>query len=226
MIHTVVTVLCATTLVAAKCAALAALVSALDRGIAAVTPVSSPVRRVFAALTFTIYPAYVIASWAGAIFAVLFVNWWAVLLADEDGNLPRWLSWFQTFDASIDAGWKDGYFPYEWGASPSWRYVARVRWLLRNPGYGIDYSLFGLTFDPACWRVLVNIERYDLVLFFSIGNGWNLYYEGRFGQAKLGWKAWNYWQGNAWRDMPWGPAWRVPVCATYNPFKRRVPSAT
>lgn len=210
----------------AACAAIAAAVTLADRGVSPIVSPGSAPRRLFAVVAFVAYPAYVVATWAGVVFAIMCVNWWAVLLADDDGNLPRALRWFQTFDASIDAGWKDGYFPADWGRTPSMRYVARVLWLLRNPAYGVDYWLFGLTFNTSSWRVLADIERDDLVLFFALGNGLNLYYHGRFGEAKLGWKAWNYWQGNAWRKTPWGPAWRVPVCATYNPFKRRVSSAT
>lgn len=203
-------------------AAIATVVSVADRYLAAGSFSSAMPRRLYAVVTLIAYPAYAVATWAGVFFAVLCVNWWAVLLADDNGYLPHWLRWFQTFDASIDAGWKDGYFPAVWGDSPHMRYVARVLWLLRNPAYGLDYWLFGLTFDASSWRVLANIERDDLVLFLAVGNGVNLYYHGPFGEAKIGWKAWNYWLGNTWRETPWGPAWRIPVCATYNPFKRRV----
>src|SRR5574341_1027779 len=38
------------------------------------------------------------------LFAWLFVNWWAALFANKEGWLPKWLTWFQTFDNSLDAG--------------------------------------------------------------------------------------------------------------------------
>ncbi|VVD98366.1 hypothetical protein PCO31110_02008 [Pandoraea communis] len=222
MIATVLCVLYAAIVFAAKCTTIAVATSLLDRGLTASTPSDSVARRLFVIIAVIAYPAYAVATWAGVVVAVLCVNWWAVLLADDDGNLPRWLRWFQTFDASIDAGWKDGYFPAAWGKPPHMRYVARMLWLLRNPAYGLDYWLFGLTFDASTWRVLANIDQDDLVLFFAVGNGVNFYYHGRFGEAKIGWKAWNYWLGSTWRETPWGPAWQIPVCATYNPFKRRV----
>ncbi|MBN4667885.1 hypothetical protein HUS70_13870 [Pandoraea nosoerga] len=225
MIAIVLSVLCAAIVLAAKCTIIAVAISLLDRCLTASSPPDSIPRRLFVIIAVIGYPAYVVATWAVVVFAVLCVNWWAVLLADDDGNLPSWLRWFQTFDASIDAGWRDGYFPTEWGETPRMRYLARVLWLLRNPAYGLDYWLFGLTFDARGWRVLANIERDDLVLFFAVGNGVNLYYHGPLGEAKIGWKAWNYWLGNAWRETPWGPAWQIPVCATYNPFKRRVSAA-
>jgi hypothetical protein len=176
----------------------------------------------------TRYPIFVLVSLLATVFACVFVNWWAPLLCDTQGNLPRWLRWFQTFDASCDAGWQDGYLDRSWGATRWRRFLARAWWLYRNPAYGWDYWPLGVSFDPSAWRVLRYIDTDTLTLFVAIGNGFNLYYRGRFGMLKLGWKAWNCWDGSNWKAEPFGPSWRLPLAFTVSPFKRRVsqPAAT
>ncbi|MFD2271429.1 hypothetical protein ACFS07_13470 [Undibacterium arcticum] len=77
----------------------------------------------------------------GTILAVLLINWWAPLFASQDGWLPNWLAWVQTFDASLDAGGAQGSY---WG---------RVAWLNRNPAYGFSYWALGVPFNPSEWRV-------------------------------------------------------------------------
>ncbi len=171
-----------------------------------------------------LYPYLALASLLATLFAMLAVNWWAPLFIDEQGNLPRWLKWFQPFDASLNEAWQGGYLDSSWGASPFKRYLSRVYWLYRNPAYGFDYWLFGLPFNPEEWRVLYYTETPELVLFFAIGNGFNLYYHGRFGMLKLGWKAWNRWDGNGWEMPNWQHYARIPLCFTVSPFKRRIPA--
>lgn len=167
-----------------------------------------------------LYPIYALASFLAMLCARLCVNWWAPLFADAEGNLPRSLSWFQTFDATLDAGWLDGYLDASWGSTPWRRYWARVWWMNRNPAYGFDYAL-GMAFDASDWRVLRYIERDDLVLFVAVGRGFNFYYDGPLGQYKLGWKAWNRWSGTAWNATGWDRFERIPVVFTINPFRRR-----
>lgn len=167
------------------------------------------------------YPAYVLASLAATVFACVAINWWAPLLCEEQGNLPRWLGWFQTFDATLDAGWRDGYIDGAWGSTPVRRFAARVYWLYRNPAYGWDYWPLGLPFAPKDWRVVRYVESEALTLFVSVGPGFNVYYHGRFGMFKLGWKAWNYWNDATWKSDPFGPAWRVPLAFSISPFKRK-----
>ncbi len=168
-----------------------------------------------------LYPLLALFSLLFTALAMLGVNWWAPLFVDAQGNLPRWLKWFQSFDASLNVAWQGGYLDPSWGASPFKRYLSRVYWLYRNPVYGFDYWLFGLPFFAKEWRVIRYIESPQLVLFIAIGNGFNVYYHGRLGMFKLGWKAWNYWEGNGWKKTSWGPQWRVPLCCSFNPFKRR-----
>jgi hypothetical protein len=168
-----------------------------------------------------LYPLYALVSLSGTLLAMGLLNWWAPLFANDQGNLPKALRWLQTFDASLDAGWQDGYLPVSWGHTRFKRYWARVYWLYRNPVYGLDYGLLGLPFDPQKWRVVRHLQTPTCVLFMALGPAFNLYYHGRWGLLKLGWKAWNYWDGHRWKTSPWGKKWRVPVCCSFNPFQRR-----
>ncbi|MBN4664221.1 hypothetical protein HUS70_03210 [Pandoraea nosoerga] len=175
---------------------------------------------------FALYPILVLASLLMTLLA------WALApalaaVADDSGNLPRGLRWFQTFDATLDAGWQDGYLDASWGTTPLRRFLARVWWLYRNPAYGWDYGPFGVPFKAADWRVLRYVERPDLVLFIAIGRGgaFNVYCHARWGMAKLGWKAWNRWDGRDWGAPAWAGYERIPLCFTVNPFKRRTLAA-
>jgi hypothetical protein len=171
-----------------------------------------------------LYPFAALNDLVFTLLCYLLFNWWAPLFADKDGNLPNALCWLQTFDASLDEGWQGGYFSYT-GTPTGFRlWWLRVRWLYRNPGYGYSYWVDGVAFDPKQWTVTHN--QIDAVtgktLWIARGpNGaFNINYLGKWGNAKIGWKAWNYWDGAAWKTTPWGPAWRAPICFTYTPFKR------
>ena len=170
------------------------------------------------------YPFLAAMDFAFTLLACLLFNWWVPLFADSNGNLPACLKWFQTFDASLDAGWKDGYFAYQAPITPLALYWLRVRWLYRNPGYGFSYWVDGIAFDPSQWTVTHNEIDATTGKTLWIARGprgaFNINYLGRWGNAKLGWKAWNYWNGTAWKTTPWGPVWRTPICFTYTPFKR------
>lgn len=82
----------------------------------------------------------------------------------KEGNLPTWLRWFQTHDFPLDEIWRpsrldepwrtDGLFlknfsdfaaktPDDFHASRWLRYLARVFWLWRNPGYGFRAEVLG-----------------------------------------------------------------------------------
>jgi hypothetical protein len=74
-----------------------------------------------------------------------------------DGYLPDWLAWFQTQDAPLDAGWRDGYFG-AWKASGTTPrgfalWWVRVLWLWRNPAYGFCYWPLGIAYDPQQWVI-------------------------------------------------------------------------
>lgn len=153
------------------------------------------------------------------------------LFCRDDGYLPRWLSWFQTFDAPLDAGWRDGYFtpngvPTE--RSSLWLWWMRTRCLWRNPAYGFAYWPLGETFDPEEWIVTTFVLGSDYTRFHARtadGRLWCVSYNGAWGSWKLGWKAWNYFEGMdeqgapKWSSKPWGPEWRIPHSFTPNIFK-------
>jgi hypothetical protein len=157
------------------------------------------------------------------LIARLLVNWWAPAFADGRGYLPKWLAWFQTFDASLDAGWQDGYFKTEGTPAGFLLFLLRVRWLYRNSSYGFSYWVLGVAFDPTSWKVLHYEDTPDRTLFIALGEDglFNVYYFGHLGTLKLGWKAWNYWRTTTWRTTPWGPEWRTAIAASYTPFKRK-----
>ena len=183
-------------------------------------------------MTYLLYPFAALASLAMALVSVLVLNWIVVLFADGAGNLPRWLAYFQTFDASLDEGMHARRRELQAGIGEEWaafdpfpltwfeRYRNRALWLLRNPSYGFDYYLFGVRWHPVEWRVTTYIDRPDLTLFIARGRGFNVYYHGRFGMLKIGWKAWNCFNGTD-LSRVWGDGTRLPICCTYSPFKRK-----
>jgi hypothetical protein len=142
------------------------------------------------------------------VFMQVFVNWWAALFADETGWLPRWLTWAQTFDNSLDAGVQSGFFHK---SSNTW--WNRTRWLYRNPGCGFSYWVLGTTFVPPNWRVVTFEGEAGKFYAESIDGYFN--YRNRFGwfAVKLGWKAWNMYDERtaSWELVPWGPQWKIPI---------------
>jgi hypothetical protein len=132
-----------------------------------------------------------------------------VLFADEEGNLPNWLKWFQTHDSVLDK--PDARVAELWG---SWlcyketdsyliyilkRYVRRVFWLYRNTGYGFRYYVLGYSFNPSLIKVKT-ISKYGLDFRYDSNpsknlwnRGWGLYidytYCSRFRlNVYVGWK--------------------------------------
>lgn len=160
-----------------------------------------------------------------AVLSLLFASLTMVLapvlavFARPDGNLPGALRLFQTFDATLDAGWRDGYFG-TWkadGIAPTgWHlWWLRTRWLWRNPGYTFDSQVLGCAFDPSQWRVVSYGEADDRVTFIAIGptGRFNLYLQRGNWYVKLGWKAWNNWAGTSWKP-PTGAWATLPICCT------------
>lgn len=159
------------------------------------------------------------------IIARVLFNWWVPAFASADGWLPRWLAWFQTFDASLDAGWRDGYFEAD-GTPTGWRlHWLRVRWLNRNSAYGFSYWFLGIPFVAADWTFTwENTPQRELFIARSAGGLFNVSYYGRWGRLKLGWKAWNYFDAaaNGWKPgYQWGPLMRTPITFSYTPFQRK-----
>lgn len=106
------------------------------------------------------------------------------LIANSEGNLPWCLRWFQTFDASLDEGWKSGLFWKSTIFDPALvvRWFLRMRWLWRNPGCGFDLFL-GVSYVAHEWTV--HHESEDT--FLAFGPGWRFEYQGK--HWHLGWKA-------------------------------------
>jgi hypothetical protein len=141
--------------------------------------------------------------------------------ADKDGNLPRALRWFQTFDASLDAGWRDGYFSFHCPKRPFELWWLRTRWLWRNPGYGFGYYVAGIAFDPAAWRVVYfKTDGTSSTFIATDGRHFNIALGRSHLSLKLGWKAWNYFEPDSrtFRATPWGPEMRTMICSTFRPW--------
>lgn len=129
-----------------------------------------------------------------------------VLFADRHGDLPWYLSYFQTFDATLPKGY--------WNA---------VKWMCRNPGYTFDLKVLGLKWVKEDWKLIKFSNPDEHHVFFLAINkktcAFNLYYYNEdnytmLRYVKLGWKAWNFF------DIPtktfsktWeGTEGKVPIC--------------
>lgn len=65
-------------------------------------------------------------------------------------HLPRWLAWFDTPDNPLDGdlGYVMLHAPFKgYGVTGIKRYINRVWWLVRNPGYGFSYTMLGARID-------------------------------------------------------------------------------
>ena len=144
---------------------------------------------------FLIYPFYALASLFFAVLTFLLAPVLA-LLVGSDGNLPKPLYWFQTFDNPVTAGMVA---PYHW---PYSEYVCKIMWLWRNPAYGFDMFLLGLQFNPTAWTVVKD----EPDCFFAYSKGGAFSFRGKY--FKFGWKAWARLSGT--------PNWvnneKIPVC--------------
>jgi len=74
-----------------------------------------------------------------------------VLFASQEGWLPRWFSWFQTPDNSLDGdnGWQLENRPFKVEDSSFKKYINRVAWLYRNSVYGFAISVLGIKILPT-----------------------------------------------------------------------------
>lgn len=154
-----------------------------------------------------LYPFMALASVSLAGLTWLFAPLLARYVDPTTGNLPKYLYWFQTFDATCFEGRKPQY-----GMTGTDQEVAAA-WLRRNPGYGFDYWPLGIAFDPTEWRIVRNDGKW----FIALGPNGKFNVESSFG-LKLGWKAWNYVDHNTGEffgpDYSWGPEHRTSLCFT------------
>ena len=157
---------------------------------------------------FLIYPFAVLLSiffWLTAMFPMNFI---CAALVDKNGNLPRYLSYYQTFDSSI----------------PNDSYLAALTWLYRNPTYGFDYFLLGASWVAQDWKVwkYSSTSTTDLFIAYTSSGLFNIYYCGFWGTYKLGWKAWNFYVPKLNQfSGTWGPSGKVPLCFSPIPFKSK-----
>lgn len=74
------------------------------------------------------------------------------LFKTQDNHLPRWLSWFDTPDNTLDG---DGGHEERWKGYP--RYIKQVAWLMRNRAYGYGFFL-GRSIDAT--NLIIQGEPY------------------------------------------------------------------
>lgn len=162
---------------------------------------------------------YIIATVAQLLFTYLLAVPFAPVIAlfcKGDGYLPNWLAWFQTEDAPLDAGVRDGYADFDPNDSRWWN---RTKWLYRNPAYGFCYWPLGLPYDPAEWVVdLLTYDGTTLTEFKAHTVDGKYFCHTTSAGLKLGYKLWWALDAN-WKlidKLPAsrGPDNRLPICFT------------
>lgn len=141
-----------------------------------------------------------------------------LVLFEEDGWLPKWASWFQTHDNSLDGddGWKREHLlslnPKGDSLDPLRIYLKRVLWLYRNPCYGFARDVLGAPLDREEFILITDGDRktsnrpghsgwvvysaYVLTRFSRFADYWQFYLVKQYGQTgrclriNLGWKLW------------------------------------
>jgi hypothetical protein len=149
---------------------------------------------------FLLYPLMTIASILFYVLTMILAPLLA-LTADAGGNLPVFLRWFQTFDASLDEGAKYGYTGSKW-----W---IRTHWIWRNPGYTFDMNVLGIDWVPEEW---LTVYAKNGVFFAYNSTNWAFNFE--YGRIKLGWKAQNHydWPTGTWVPGNWAAFPKIPIC--------------
>lgn len=137
------------------------------------------------------------------------------LFCKDDGYLPNWLKYFQTFDAPLDAGVRDGYAGFDPNDSRWWN---RTKWLWRNPAYGFCYWPLGIPYDPSEWVIdLLTHDGATLTEFKAHTKDGRYFCHTNSSGLKLGYKLW--WALENWQlidKLPTsrGPDNRLPICFT------------
>jgi hypothetical protein len=139
----------------------------------------------------------------------------AVLFASDDGWLPRWLSWLQTPDNSLDGdgGWRTEHRPYLVEDSKAHRWWNRTRWLYRNSMYGFAIDVLGAKTLPTDTLAIEGDQAVSnrplhngLVRRYIVRDGKVIYFQWYFVRAwsatrcvriNLGWKLWSFRPGEA-----------------------------
>lgn len=162
---------------------------------------------------------YVLATIVQVLFTYLLAVPFAPVIAHfckDDGYLPNWLAWFQTFDAPLDAGVRDGYAGFDPNGSRWWN---RTKWLWRNPAYGFCYWPLGIPYAPADWVIDILMHDGATLTEFKAHTADGKYFcHTNSSGLKLGYKLWWALDSN-WKlidKLPAsrGPDNRLPICFT------------
>lgn len=178
---------------------------------------------------YILFPFLALSEWLMTALAFFFVNWWCPITAryttySDKGllksgfKLPPWLCWFDTFDADLDEGVRSGL------VQAKTLFGGRVLWLYRNIVYGYGYWALGAEFKAENWVVIKHTQTPTSLFFYAVDTAtgrFNLHCNISKVRLKLGWKAWNYWQGDTktWSAVPFGPLMRVPFTASISKFQ-------
>lgn len=187
---------------------------------------------------FTAYLRYAFLAFVGLIFTYLIavpLTPLALAFVRSDGFFPTWLCWFQTFDASVDQGWRGAYFTNE--SPKSWwsriwsysgtgtptglnRFLLRCRWLWRNPAYGFDLYPLGIEYNPDDWNIITcDVTNGRLMRLYAVTkDGRNFSYTDSTNR-KLGWKLWWAFDEN-FRLLPVDQFNHVAIAQGYDQSKR------
>lgn len=183
-----------------------------------------------------------IASFAISILSWVIINRVLALFEDGAGNLRFGAKYWQTFDNDLYAAqrWREQDILSGNASNPTWRefiafpltwwhkYLNRKNWLQRNCCYGWSYYAFGVAWDKSKWTVTHYENTTERTLFKAISSDghFNIYYHGKYGMLKIGWKAWNMHQvidgvASFTDDNGMGGNGRIPHVFSYNPLKRK-----
>jgi len=134
----------------------------------------------------------------------------AVLFASDDGWLPRWLSYLQTPDNSLDGdgGWQREHRPFLVESNKFYRYLNRTRWLYRNSMYGFAIDVLGTKTQAGDYLQITGSTAVSnrplhegLVVRKLIRGGKPIYFQWYYVKAwsetrciriNLGWKLWGF----------------------------------
>ena len=141
------------------------------------------------------------------------------LFATHEAKLPKLLSWFDTYDNTLDGddGWKYEHLLFlncKGDSLDSLRiYLKRVCWLLRNTAYTFSRDVAGVSVssnDKIVWKGTQNVGNRPLqegMCFATCNNRFMFYYvkktfKGKCLRVYLGWKLKNKvdhpeWEGKA-----------------------------
>lgn len=141
-------------------------------------------------LSLLVYLPFLVLAIPAALFLPLFARDEFGLVDNASGTgveprLPKWLGWFMTPDNSLlgDTGWKHKH--------PKGAYWDQVKWLLRNPAYGLAWGPLAYTPKKYAWfESLVDNDGY-LILgddgVFEWTSYWDIPFTGRVLKTRFGW---------------------------------------